>query len=76
MTGRSSLRANTPSRRSLSRTEGTEASPWVPYQDVLLQGLRDSNEASAYLKAAHEDGDEAVLSVALRQVEKARGLAK
>jgi DNA-binding phage protein len=48
----------------------------VLYQDVLLAGLRDPEEASAYLGAAHEDGDETVLRLALRQVEKARGLAK
>ena len=46
------------------------------YQDVLLAGLRDPKEASAYLEAAHEDGDAAVLRLALRQVGKARGLAK
>jgi len=48
----------------------------VLYQDVLLAGLRDPKEASAYLEAAHEDGDAAVLRLALRQVGKARGLAK
>ena len=76
MTGRSRSRANAPSRRGLSQTECTEASPWVPYEDVLLQGLMDSEEASAYLKAALEDGDEAMLTLALRQVEKVRSLAR
>jgi len=48
----------------------------VLYEDVLLRSLRDSEEASAYLEAAHEDGDEAVFRLALSQVEKARYLAK
>ena len=76
MTGRYRSRANTPSGRALPRKERTKASPWVPYEDVLLQGLRDSEEALAYLKAALEDGDEAVLTLALRQVEKARRLVR
>ena len=46
------------------------------YEDVLLRSLRDSKEPSAYLEAAHEDGDEAVFRLALSQVEKARYLAK
>jgi hypothetical protein len=76
MTEQSRSKANVPSRPGLSQAKGTEAGPWVPYEGVLLQGLRDSDEASAYLEAAHEDGDEAVLRLALSQVEKARGLAK
>jgi len=76
MTGRSRWKVNAPARPGLSQPKGSEASPWVSYEDVLLQGLEDSEEASAYLEAAHEDGDEAVLRLALSQVEKARGLLK
>ena len=76
MTGRSRSKVHVPSRPGLSKTKGTEASPWVLYENVLLQALRISEEASAYLEAAQEDGDEAVLRLALSQVEKARYLAK
>ena len=41
-----------------------------------FQLLSDSDEAAAYLKAALEDGDEAVLPLALRQVEEARRLVR
>ena len=75
-TGRSRSKANVPSRPGLSQTKGTEASLWVLYEDVLLRSLRESEEPSAYLEAAHEDGDEAVFRLALSQVEKARYLAK
>jgi hypothetical protein len=73
MTEQSRSKANVPSRPGLSQTKGTEASPWVLYEDVLLQGLR---EASAYLEAAQQDADEAVLRLALSQLQRARGLAK
>jgi probable addiction module antidote protein len=45
----------------------------VPYEDTLIESLRDPEEAAACLEAALEDGDQAVLMLALRQVAQARG---
>jgi len=45
----------------------------VPYEDTLIESLKDPTEAAAYLEAALADGDQAVLMLALRQVAKARG---
>ena len=38
------------------------------YQEELFQALQDPEEASAYLNAALEDGDESVFLLALRDV--------
>jgi probable addiction module antidote protein len=45
----------------------------VPYEDTLIESLRDPEEVAACLEAALEDGDQAVLMLALRQVAQARG---
>ena len=37
---------------------------------MLLESLKDSDEAAAYLEAALKDGDQGVLILALRQVGK------
>lgn len=47
----------------------------VPYEDLLLEDLKDPAEAAAYLEAAIEEDDPAVFLLALRQVAKARGMA-
>lgn len=39
-----------------------------PYQDDLLQALKDPHEAAAYLSAALEDGNEQVFLLALRNL--------
>ena len=49
------------------------AAPSLPYEDWLVESLKDPKEAAAYLEAAIEDGDQAVLMLALRQVAQARG---
>jgi probable addiction module antidote protein len=47
----------------------------VPYEDILLADLKDTEEAAAYLEAAMSDSDSAVFLLALRQVATARGMA-
>lgn len=45
----------------------------IPYDDDLTAWLQDAENAAEYLNAAIEDGDKAVLLLALRDVAKARG---
>ena len=40
----------------------------IPYEVGLLEDLADSEEAIAYLEAALEDGDQAIIQLALRHV--------
>ena len=47
--------------------------PSAPYHDWLIKTLKDPKEAAAYLEAAIEDGDQAVLMLALRHVAQAKG---
>lgn len=66
-------------RKLTSRTTKTAprispaAAPSLPYEDWLVESLKNPNEAAAYLEAAIEDGDQAVLMLALRQVAQAQG---
>lgn len=50
--------------------------PSRPYIDGLLEDLQDPEEAAAYLNAAIEDGDQDVFMLALRDVVRARGMAR
>ena len=43
------------------------------YEGWLIGRLKDPAEAAAYLEAALEEGDQAALMLALRQVARARG---
>jgi len=45
----------------------------LPYKDWLIESLKDRKAAAAYLEAAIEDGDQAVLMLALRHVAQAQG---
>lgn len=47
----------------------------VPYEDLLLEDLKEPAEAAAYLEAAIEEDDPAVFLLALRQVAQAWGMA-
>jgi len=47
--------------------------PYANYETGLLEDLTDPAEASAYLKAALEEGDRAVFLIAIKQVVNARG---
>lgn len=61
-------------RRKLDRRANRRsAAPSLPYDDWLIERLKDPREAAAYLEAAIEDGDQAVLMLALRQVAQAQG---
>lgn len=44
------------------------------YKEGLLESLKDTLEAAAYLNAALEDGDQEVFLLALRDVTEARGM--
>lgn len=46
------------------------------YEDGLIQSLADPQEAAAYLDAVMELEDPAALTLALRQVAKAHGMAE
>ena len=51
--------------------------PSLPYEDWLVEQLKVPAEAAAYLEAVLEDGDQAAIMLALRQVAQAQGgLAK
>jgi len=45
----------------------------VPYEPFLIKRLKDPAEAAAYLEAVLEDGDQAAIMLALRQVAQAQG---
>ena len=49
------------------------APPSVSYEALLIEQLKDPEEAAAYIEAAIEDGDQAVLMLALRHVAQALG---
>jgi len=46
------------------------------YREGLLEDLKDSTEAAAYLNAALEDGSGEVFLLALRDVAEARGMSE
>jgi len=45
----------------------------VPYESWLIERLKSPAEAAAYLEAVIEEGDQAAIMLALRQVAMARG---
>ena len=45
----------------------------VPYEDDLMEWLKDASNAAEYINAALEDGNREVFLLALRDVAKARG---
>ena len=47
--------------------------PWVRYHDILIEDLKNPEEAQGYLNAALEEGDEKLFLVALRNVLEAQG---
>jgi len=53
--------------------KGSRAAPSLPYEDWLIARLKDPAEAAAYLEAVLEDGDQAAIMLALRQVAQAQG---
>ena len=66
-------RTTAPAARTRKGRSARGKAASVPYEDTLIESLRDPEEAAAYLEAALEDGGQAVLMLALRQVAQARG---
>jgi len=69
---KSTSKITAPAAPTRKRRSAREKTASVPYEDTLIESLKDPEEAAAYLEAALEDGDQAVM-LALRQVAKARG---
>ena len=55
------------------RRRGRAAAPSLPYEDWLLEQLKNPAEAAAYLEAAIDEGDQAAITLALRYVIQAQG---
>src|SRR6266513_379702 len=49
------------------------AAPSLPYEDWLIEQLKDPAEPAAYLETVIEEGDQAAIMLALRQVAQAQG---
>ena len=49
------------------------AAPSLPYEDWLIEQLKSPAEAAAYLETVIEEGDQAAIMLALRQVAQAQG---
>lgn len=49
------------------------AAPSVPYEPWLIERLKNSAEAAAYLEAVLEEGDQGAIMLALRQIAQAQG---
>ncbi len=61
------------SKISRRAQRGKRAAPSLPYEGWLTGQLKDPAEAAAYLEAVLEDGDQAAIMLALRQVAQAQG---
>ena len=59
-------------RRALRRKSRAAAAS-LPYEPWLIEQLKDPAEAAAYLEAVIEDGNQAAIMLALRQVAQAQG---
>ncbi len=55
------------------RKGGRAVAPSAPYEPWLIAQLKDPAEAAAYLEAVIEEGNQAALMLALRQVAQAQG---
>jgi hypothetical protein len=64
-----------PTNRARRRTVRT-AAPSLPYQPWLIDQLKDSAEAAAYLEAVIEEGDQVAVMLALRQVAEAKAASR
>lgn len=60
-------------KRAPRKPSGKAAAPSLPYDDWLIQRLKEPIEAAAYLEAVIEEGDQAAIMLALRQVAQAQG---
>jgi probable addiction module antidote protein len=59
--------------RTTRTAQEKPAPPSVSYEPWLIERLKDTAEAAAYLEAAIEEGDQAGLMLALRHVAQAQG---
>ena len=66
---KSASRTTKPAPRKRNRA----VAPSAPYAPWLIEQLKDPAEAAAYLEAVIEEGDQAALMLALRQVAQAQG---
>lgn len=64
---------STTTKRASRKPSSKAAAPSLPYDDWLIERLKDPAEAAAYLEAVIEDGDQAAIMLALRQVAQAQG---
>jgi probable addiction module antidote protein len=55
------------------RKRAGDAEPSLPYEDWLLEQLKDPEEAAGYLEAVIEEGNQSALLLALRQIAMANG---
>jgi probable addiction module antidote protein len=55
------------------RKRGRAVAASVPYEPWLIEQLKDPAHAAAYIEAVIEDGDQAALMLALRQIAQAQG---
>jgi len=67
------MRRTTSKTTSSARRRRAGAEPSLPYEDWLIQQLKDPSEAAGYLEAAIEQGDQKALMIALRYVAMAHG---
>ena len=56
-----------------ARPKPANPQPSLPYEDWLIEQLKDPAEAAGYLEAAIEQGDQKALMLALRHVAMAQG---
>lgn len=56
-----------------SRRAPRRSAPSLPYEPWLIERLRKPAEAAAYLEAVIDDGDQAAIMLALRQIAQAQG---
>ncbi|HSW84613.1 MAG TPA: hypothetical protein VLH12_14110, partial [Usitatibacter sp.] len=69
----SSVRKTTSRRTSGARPKRAGAEPSLPYEDWLIEQLKDPVEAAGYLEAAIQEGHQGALMLALRHVAMAQG---
>lgn len=50
-----------------------DMAPSLRYEPLLIERLKDAAEAAAYLEAVLEEGNQAAIMLALRQIAQARG---
>ena len=62
-----------PTTKRALRKKSRAVAASVPYEPWLIEQLKQPAHAAAYLEAVIEDGDQAALMLALRQIAQAQG---